>query len=407
MCIIRLRIILYLCREFLKRYKMDVPFQYGRLAEADSFIDRIEDRKELKNFLRHGINTILVSPRRWGKSSLVKEAMRELVEEDKKVKVCFLDAYKLHTEEDFFNKFASAVIQGVSSSLEQKWGDFLRFINRLTPSITIASDPMNTISVDLKINPMKENPESILQLPEKIAVEKGIRVIVCIDEFQQLANIPHWERLESMLRSVWQLQHNTTYCLYGSKMHMMKKIFNNSGSPFYKFGQMMHLKRISKEYWLPYIVNNFEATGKHITEDQAERLCERVKYNSWYVQQYCFFLWSHTDDTVSDSDLDRQLDLLIDTNAETFQNELDELVASQVAMLKAIASGETHFNAKEVVERYGLGQAQTITRNKKTLVEKDLVEKNRDVFSFVDPLFELWLKREYELGEYLLFARGT
>ena len=335
---------------------MEVPFQYGRLAEADSFIDRIDDRRELKNFLSHGINTILVSPRRWGKSSLVKESMKELVEEEKNIKVCFLDAYKIHTEEEFYNKFASAIIQGVSSTLEQKW---------------------------------------ILQLPEKIAIEKGIRVIVCIDEFQQLANIPHWERLESMLRSEWQLQHHTTYCLYGSKMHMMKKIFNNSRSPFYKFGQMMQLKRISKEYWLPYIVNNFEATGKHITEEQAERLCEKVKYNSWYVQQYCFFVWSHTDGIVSDGDIDRQLDMVIDTNAETFQNELDDLVPSQIALLKAIASGETHFNAKGVVEKYRLGQSQTITRNKKTLVEKDLVEKTRDTFSFVDPLFELWLKREY------------
>ena len=69
-------------------------------------------------------------------------------------------------------------------------GEFLRFINRLTPSITIASDPTNAVEVNLKINPLKENPETILQLPEKIAIEKGIRVIVCIDEFQQLANIP-------------------------------------------------------------------------------------------------------------------------------------------------------------------------------------------------------------------------
>lgn len=374
---------------------MEVPFQYGRLAEAESFIDRVEDRKELKNFLSHGINTILVSPRRWGKSSLVKEAMRELAEEDKNVRVCFLDAYKIHTEEDFYNKFASAIIQGVSSALEQKWGDFLRFINRLMPSITIASDPVNSIEVDLKINPLKESPEAILALPEKIAIEKGIRVIVCIDEFQQLANIPHWKELESMLRSEWQQQHHTTYCLYGSKMHMMKKIFNNSSSPFYKFGQMMQLKRITKEHWLPYIINSFKATGKCITEEQVEKLCERVKYNSWYVQQYSFFVWSHTDDVVSDEDLDRQLDMVIDTNEETFQNELDELVSSQIALLKAIAAGETHFNAKDVVEKYRLGQPQTITRNKKTLVEKDLVEKNRDAYNFVDPLFELWIKREY------------
>lgn len=85
---------------------MEVPFQYGRQAEAESFIDRVEDRKELKNFLSHGINTILVSPRRWSKSSLVKEAMRELQKENDEIKVCFLDAYKIHTEEEFYNKFA-------------------------------------------------------------------------------------------------------------------------------------------------------------------------------------------------------------------------------------------------------------------------------------------------------------
>ena len=59
---------MYLCPSFIKKLIMDVPFIYGRLAERESFIDRVEDRKELKNFLRHGINVILVSPRRWGKS---------------------------------------------------------------------------------------------------------------------------------------------------------------------------------------------------------------------------------------------------------------------------------------------------------------------------------------------------
>lgn len=206
---------------------MEVPFLYGRLAEKDSFIDRENDKRELKNFLTHGINTILVSPRRWGKSSLVKETMRELLNEDKNIRVCFLDAYKIHTEDEFYNKFASAVIQGVSSSVEKRLNDVINFINRLSPNITISSDPLNSIEVNLKVNPVKESPEAILQLPEKIAKAKGIRVIVCIDEFQQLANLKNWNSLESMLRSEWQQQHLTTYCLYGSKMHMMTMIFNN------------------------------------------------------------------------------------------------------------------------------------------------------------------------------------
>lgn len=376
---------------------MDIPFIYGRLAEKESFIDRVEDRRELKNFLRHGINVILVSPRRWGKSSLVRTSMEELMQEESKTKVCFMDASKIHTEEEFYNKLASIVIQGVSSTLEQKLSDLVKFINRFTPSITIASDPMNSVEVNLKVNPVKESPENILQLPERIAEAKGIKIIVCIDEFQQLANLPKWKNLEAMLRAEWQLQHHTTYCLYGSKMHMMKDIFNKANSPFFKFGQLMNLKRIAKEYWIPYIMSNFKKTGKTISESQAECLCERVKYNSWYVQQYCFFLWSHTDKEVTQELLDNQLQLVLDTNEDLFLTEMDELTPTQIGMLKAIASGEKHFNAKDVVETYGLGQPQSITRNKKVLVEKDLVEKHLQDFSFVDPVFELWLKREYNI----------
>lgn len=376
---------------------MDIPFIYGRLAEKESFIDRVEDRRELKNFLRHGINVILVSPRRWGKSSLVRTSMEELMQEESKIKVCFMDASKIHTKEEFYNKFASIVIQGVSSTLEQKLSDLVKFINRFTPSITIASDPMNSVEVNLKVNPVKESPENILQLPERIAEAKGIKIIVCIDEFQQLANLQKWKNLEAMLRAEWQLQHHTTYCLYGSKMHMMKDIFNKANSPFFKFGQLMNLKRIAKEYWIPYIMSNFKKTGKTISESQAECLCERVKYNSWYVQQYCFFLWAHTDKEVTQELLDNQLQLVLDTNEDLFLTEMDELTPTQIGMLKAIASGEKHFNAKDVVETYGLGQPQSITRNKKVLVEKDLVEKHLQDFSFVDPVFELWLKREYNI----------
>lgn len=122
-----------------------------------------------------------------------------------------------------------------------------------------------------------------------------------------------------------------------------------------------------------------------------------MKYNSWYVQQYCFFLWSHTDKEVTQELLDNQLQLVLDTNEDLFLTEMDELTPTQIGMLKAIASGEKHFNAKDVVETYSLGQPRSITRNKKVLVEKDLVEKHLQDFSFVDPVFELWLKREYNI----------
>lgn len=250
---------------------MEIPFQYGKIVEDDSFIDRIEDRKELKGFLSNGINTILVSPRRWGKSSLVKVAMKELAEEDKNIKVCFLDAFKIHSEEEFYDAFASAVIEGVSSTAEKRRGDFVKYIKSISPTISFNDSPTTSVSLNLKLDPLKSNAESILNLPEKMAEDKGVKVIVCIDEFQQLAKIKEWKKLVSTMRSVWQQQHRTTYCLYGSKMQMMTTIFNNTQSPFYKFGQLINLKCISKDYWIPYIVDNFKKRGKKYPRNWRKR----------------------------------------------------------------------------------------------------------------------------------------
>lgn len=108
-----------------------IPFEYGSIAENEYFIDRIEDRRDLKTFLGGGINVMLISPRRWGKSSLVKAAMEELKQEQKDVRVCYLDAFKIFSEEEFYNKFASAVLQGVSSTMEKRWADIVKFIQTI------------------------------------------------------------------------------------------------------------------------------------------------------------------------------------------------------------------------------------------------------------------------------------
>ena len=103
-----------------------IPFEYGSIAENEYFIDRIEDRRDLKTFLGGGINVMLISPRRWGKSSLVKAAMEELKQEQKDIRVCYLDAFKIFSEEEFYNKFASAVLQGVSSTIEDLGRELLK-----------------------------------------------------------------------------------------------------------------------------------------------------------------------------------------------------------------------------------------------------------------------------------------
>ena len=215
---------------------MKSPFQYGTLVDKESFVNRVEERKQLKELLGSGINVMLISPRRWGKSSLVKVAMDELTQEDKHIRVCFIDAFSIKTEAEFYRIFAREVISCAASTLEKRLEDVKQFLKAVSPSITLKSDPTDTLSFDLKLELEEKSVMEILELPEKIAAAKGIHLIVCIDEFQQLALLPGYKSMEGKMRSAWQKQQQVSYCFYGSKRHMMMDIFNNSSNPFYRFG---------------------------------------------------------------------------------------------------------------------------------------------------------------------------
>ena len=155
------------------------------------------------------------------------------------------------------------------------------------------------------------------------------------------------------------------------------------------------LQKIKKEEWVPFIVNAFHRTNKEISEQQAEQLCDIVKCHSWYLQQLCYFIWSGTSEKVTDEIIEIRTRQLIDTNMPMFMNDTENLTAAQTAMLRAVADGEYRFNSIPVVRKYELGSAQTITRNKRMLTERDFIEKEGNKYAFSDPIFELWFRREY------------
>ena len=371
------------------------PFQFGTLATEDNFIDRVEDRKLLKQLLSSHINVMLISPRRWGKSSLVKKAMSELVVEDKNVRVCYIDAFSIGSEAEFYRTFASQVIACASSKMERWIEDAKKFLMGVVPQVVLNDQVTDFAAFDLKFVPQEKDKMTILQLPEMLAKEKGIRIVVCIDEFQQLANLPEYSDMEGKMRSVWQQQQLTSYCLYGSKRNMMLNIFNNSNSPFYRFGQVIFMNKIAKEHWMPFIVSAFENTGKSISTDFVERICDIVACHSWYLQQLCYFIWSYTATEVTEEVFELGLKQVMNINTPMFQNDTESLSSTQIEMLKAIANGEQHFSSQAVKQIYSLGNPNTIVKNKRTLQNKDIVEMQKNEFVFVDPIYQLWFKEEY------------
>lgn len=375
---------------------MKKPFVYGELAEDENFIDRIDDRSQLKTFLCNGINVTLISPRRWGKSSLVKATMKEIMDERNDTVVCFIDAFRLNSEKEFYNAFASSVVNSVATTLDKGMELVRNYLKNFSARLKLKG-PLIDVEVDLHLKDSAINVEELLNLPQKLAQERGMRVIVCIDEFQKLAEFPEWKSMEGMLRSVWQQQQDVTYCLYGSKRHMLMDIFTNSNKPFYRFGQTLYLKKIESRYWIEYIVNTFRETGKEISEEYAARICSTMENHSWYVQQFSFFIWAATDTVVTEEIMQRQLQSVLDTNMPVFEAETERLAASQVAMLRAVADGEQHLNSADAVSKYHLGGPQSITRNKSVLIRMDILEKQDGKLVFVDPLYKLWFMKTFSL----------
>jgi len=374
---------------------MDSPFQYGKLATGSTFVNRVREKKELKNNLYSGINTMLISPRRWGKSSLVKEAMKELINDYSDVKVCYIDAFTIRSVEEFYQVFAKEIVKSTSNSWESWISTAKEYLKALSPRISIGTDPINDFSIGLELRDLHKNEPDFLNLPQKIAEGKDLKIIVCIDEFQNLAGLKNYDILESNMRSIWQNHSKVSYCLYGSKRHMMIDIFNSSAKPFYRFGQIMFLKKIAEKEWVKFIVDSFERTGKSIPENLASELVQKVNLHSWYVQQLAHFTWSLTDVNASEKILNTAIDQIINTNTPLFQNECEALTSSQLNLLIAISQGERVLTSTSVMTKYRLGTPNNVSKNKILLQKRDIIDKTPDGFEFLDPVFERWFLFEY------------
>ena len=374
---------------------MKNPFQYGKIAEKEHFIDRDKDRSFLKSALFSGTNVILVSPRRWGKSSLVKQAMAELEAQESNVRVCFIDAYTITSSAEFYSVFAREVLRATSSHVESVLQAIGKFLKSVAPKVSFSPEPMSDFSLSFSIADNGQDETEVLQLPERIAQDKGLQIIVCIDEFQSLSKLPDYSRLESRMRSVWQHQQSVSYCLYGSQRHMMAQIFDSSEKPFYRFGQIYHLPKIDHQDWMRYITDRFALTGKTISTHFADKIITTVECHSWYVQQLAAAVWNFTDEQVTDDAFQQALEWCMDVNSEAYMRLCDNLSEQQIELLRAVARGEQQLSSTQVLRRYRMGTSASVTKNKRVLINMDVLALGNRQLTFLDPIFKIWFTSHF------------
>ena len=372
---------------------MDKAFIYGMSVEGKNFTDRELETKRLQLNFENGMNSILISPRRIGKTSLVKK-VKSLTEGKDRI-VVFMDIYKCRSEYEFYEKFASSVIQATSTKMDQMVRTAKEFIMSITPKITYSPDPGTEYTLSLGITPKTNTPEEILDLPERIAQKKGIQMVVCIDEFQQIGEMPDSLTVQKTIRSVWQHHRNVCYCLFGSKQHLMNNLFYSRKMPFYQFGDMFFLKKIPTEKWVPFITSRFKDAGKQISEKLAERICQTVDNYSSYVQQLAWNVLVVSDSIVTEQTFQEGLEATFAQVTPFFVELTANLTTYQMNLLRAICTGfHEDFGKKEVTSQYDLGSRSNLVKLKKALIEREIIEQTEDGLFISDPLFERWFKRE-------------
>lgn len=366
-------------------------FIYGVSVSGDNFTDRVKETKRLKMDFENGLNVVLISPRRMGKTSLVKKVQQ--VVDSSIVHTVYIDIYDCKSEYDFYNKFAESVLKQTSGRMELFLEKTKKFLTRLTPKVSFSPDPTADYSVSLGITPKEYIPEEILQLPELIAQQIGKHIVVCIDEFQQVAEWSDTLQVQKRMRGVWQHQKHTSYCLFGSRQHMMNKLFQSKAMPFYQFGEPNYLQPIPMEDWIPFIRQKFTDKGLAISEEHIRTICDTVQNQSSYVQQLAWNVMIDTDTEVTEQTIQAGISDLLIQCTPLFMEQTGGLSGYQMNFLKAIAAGQhNQFTSVSVLREYQLGSKSNVERIQNVLREKDYIVSTSDGFFLSDPIMELWLK---------------
>ena len=262
-----------------------------------------------------------------------------------------------------------------------------QFLTRLSPKVSFSPDPNMDYSVSLGITPKNYSPEEILNLPEQIAAKMDIHIVVCIDEFQQIGEWADSLTIQKRMRSVWQHQQYTSYCLFGSKKHLLANLFQNRRMPFYHFGDTIFLKPISTSDWIPFICGKFAEKGKKISEELVGKICTTVASHSSYVQQLAWNIMVNTETEVTDEIFQQSISELLAQCSPLFIQQIQGLTTYQMNLIRCLCQGvRKDFTSKDVLETYQLGSKSNISRLKKTLVEKEIIEEEGDTITLADPI---------------------
>ncbi len=375
---------------------MKNPFRYGQIVEKENFCNRENELKEIKRAIENGYSFWIYSPRRFGKTSLIKRAFSET----KTIKTLYLDLYNIQSLEDFADKYSKLIIKNLFDwkmdvkALGKKTKQYFKNIN---PSISFDAEGMPSFSLSSSSIEDQKDIEVILDIPEKISVSMGIQICIAFDEFQEINRIEPF--IINWMRSSFQAHKNVSYIFLGSKQSLMENIFADSNSPFYEFGFKIPIYEISAKDWNIFIKNKFSNSGIDINENTISEILEKSNNHPHFTQYFSSVVWELLYEGENQNDRnfnDLWMKKIIAAQTIVFQGMYDQLNQNQRKTLISIASlseVDQLFSAK-YIKKNKLPASSSLSTILKSLMKNGYIYKSKELkYKITNPVFKEWLLR--------------
>ncbi len=376
---------------------MHNPFRYGDIVTGEHFTNRDREVAELAADIRSGQNLVILSPRRYGKTSLVRRVLERVGRDG--VRWAYLDLLGTPTKDRLATGLARALFKGLISPFERNLNQVLSWFLRLGIRLRGVALPDGSVSVELVPEARPSDLDDVLErlfaLPGRLAQERRVRVAVVFDEFQEITAIdPH---LPAAMRTIFQQQGEVAHVFLGSRKHLMERVFTSENEPMYRLAKAVPLKPISRADFDSFIRRRFADTGAIIDDEAVSLLLDVSGGHPHATQELAHFAWnlgSEDGGRATRSHVEEALESVLEAESAHYTSVWMGLNGNQRLLLYAIAGEESRPFSDETRRRLGLGAPSTVHRAVQRLLAEDLVEQRPDgVLRVLDPLLARWIQK--------------
>lgn len=370
------------------------PFKFGNIVSGDFFYNREDELLRIKQTLAGGNNITLYAPRRYGKSSLVNKALKELEEEG--FTTVYLDIMSVYSRDTFIKNYTRAIADKQSASLEKTVKKIAKFISGIVPSVAFDSSGMPTFSLSWIEGKDKEQTLiDVINLPEKLAGDNS-KWIIAFDEFQEITKL-NGENFEKLLRSGIQHHQNVSYLFLGSKTHILKDMFSSKNRAFYNAAAIMSINTIEESKSVKYLISRFRRSDIEIDNDTAKYLLQAAGNIPYYIQYIAFEIWQNIilsdKNSITTKYIDEAVKRILELKSDYYWELTNKHTSYRKKVLCALSQSASELFSKKTAKDFDLGAVSSTQKAIDVFINDGIIERNQLKYDFSDPIYKKFINR--------------